>query len=92
MAKEKKQLAWMDVDPAAIKGNKAYDAYKTAAKTAQELREKFETAFIELARKSKENPLADNQTLRFSYRFGKMAVAKDAKDADKPAGGGTFKL
>ena len=90
MAKEKKQLSWMDVDPAAIKGNKAYDAYKAASKTANELREAFETAFIKAAREKK--AIADNETLRFSYRFGKMAVAKDSKDADKPAGGGTFKL
>ncbi len=90
MAKEKKQLAWMDVDPAAIKGNKAYDAYKASAKATQEFREAFETAFIKQAREKK--AIADNETLRFSYRFGKMAVAKDHKDADKPAGGGTFKL
>lgn len=90
MAKEKKQLAWQDVDPASIKGNKAYDAYKAASKTANELRDAFETAFIKAAREKK--AIADNETLRFSYRFGKMAVAKDAKDADKPAGGGTFKL
>lgn len=92
MAKEKKILPWQDVDPSAIKGNKAYEAYKASAKTTQELREAFETAFIAAARKSKENPLADNKTLRFSYRFGKMAVAVDDKDAAKPASGGTFKL
>ena len=90
MAKEKKELSWMDVDPASIKGNKAYDAYKAASKTAAELRTTFEEAFIKSARDKK--AIADNETLRFSYRFGKMAVAKDAKDADKPAGGGTFKL
>lgn len=86
----KKELTWMDVDPTAIKGNKAYDAYKAAQKTAAELREAFETAFIKAAREKK--AIADNETLRFSYRFGKMAVAKDDKDADKKASGGTFKL
>lgn len=91
MAKEKKQLPWQDVDPSAVKGNKAYDAYKAAIKEANEKRALFETAFIEAARKSKENPLADNETLRFSYKFGKLSVAKDAKDAVKSVGG-TFKL
>lgn len=89
MAKEKKQLAWQDVDPASIKGNKAYDAYKAASKTANELRDAFETAFIKTAREKK--VIADNKTLRFSYRFGKMAVAVDDNDAPKAAGG-TFKL
>jgi hypothetical protein len=89
MAKEKKELTWMDVDASAIKDNKAYDAYKAAAKKAAELRTTFEEAFIKAARDKK--AIADNETLRFSYRFGKMAVAKDAKDAVKVSGG-TFKL
>lgn len=89
MAKEKKILSWMDVDPAAVKGNKAYDAYKAAAKTAQELRTVFEEAFIKQAREKK--AIADNETLIFSYRFGKLSVAKDAKSADKVAVG-SFKL
>lgn len=89
-AKVKKDLTWMDVDPTAIKGNKAYDAYKSASKTAQDLRTVFEEAFIKQAREKK--AIDDTQTLRFSYRFGKMAVAKDAKDGDKKASGGTFKL
>jgi hypothetical protein len=90
MAKQPKpDLTWMDVDPAAIKDNKAYDAYKAASKKAAELRTVFEEAFIKQARDKK--AIDDNQTLRFSYRFGKMAVAKDAKDAVKTAGG-TFKL
>lgn len=67
MAKEKKQLVWMDVDPTAVKGNKAYDKYKASQKVASEDREAFETSFIEAARKAK--ALADNETLRFSYRF-----------------------
>lgn len=87
--KEKKDLTWMDVDPAAIKGNKAYDAYKAAQKEASEKRTAFESDFIEQARKKK--AIDDNQTLRFSYNFGKLAVAKDAKDAPKTTGG-TFKL
>ena len=90
MAKEKKQLTWMDVDPAAIKGNKAYDAYKAAQKEAQAKREAFEVAFIEQARKAK--AIDDTQTLRFSYNWGKLSVAKDVKDAPKAASGGTFKL
>lgn len=89
MAKEKKQLSWLDVDPATVKNNKAYDAYKAAQKEAYAKREVFETAFIEAARKAKH--LDDSQTLRFSYRFGKLSVAVDAKDAPKAAGG-TFKL
>ncbi len=75
MAKEKKNLTWMEVDPASIKGNKAYDAYKVAQKAAAEKRTEFETAFIDAARKSK--AIDDTQTLRFSYNFGKLAVAKD---------------
>jgi streptomycin 6-kinase len=90
MAKVKKDLTWMDVDPAAVKGNKAYDAYKAAQKTARELQHVFEVAFIKAAREKK--AIADNETLRFSYRFGKLSVAKDAKDDDKKASGGTFKL
>lgn len=90
MAKEVKNLTWMDVDPSSIEGNKAYDAYKAAQKKARALQEAFEVAFIEAAREKK--AIADNETLRFSYRFGKMAVAKDDKDADKKASGGTFKL
>ena len=70
--------------------HEAYDAYKAAAKTAAELREAFEAAFIKAAREKK--AIADTETLRFSYRFGKMAVAKDTKDADKKASGGTLKL
>lgn len=89
MAKEKKQLTWMDVDPAAIKGNKEYDAYKAKQKEAAEARAKFEEGFIAAARKK--NAIADTETLRFSYNFGKLAVAKDAKDAPKAAGG-TFKF
>lgn len=87
--KEKPDLIWMDVDESAIKGNKDYDAYKTAQKAAAVKREAFETAFIKAAREKK--AIDDNQTLRFSYRFGKLAVAKDVKDAAKVAGG-TFKL
>lgn len=91
MAKVVKELTWMEVDVSAIKGNKAYDAYKVAQKEAQAKREAFETAFIEAARSKK--AIADNETLRFSYRFGKLSVAKDAKDEAKKAGaGGTFKL
>ena len=91
MAKVVKELTWLEVEPSVVKGNKPYEALKAAQKELQAKRDAFETAFIEAARKSKENPLADNQTLRFSYRFGKLSVAKDAKDAPKAAGG-TFKL
>jgi hypothetical protein len=90
MAKVVKNLTWMDVDLAAVKGNKAYDALKAAQKDLQAKRELFENAFIETARQKK--AIDDNQTLRFSYRFGKLSVAKDAKDEPKAAGGGTFKL
>lgn len=91
MAKEKKELTWMDVDASAIKDNKAYDAYKVAQKAAQVKREAFEYAFIDQARKAK--AIAEGETLRFSYRFGKLAVAKDqADDAKKATAGGTFKL
>ncbi len=89
MAKIKKELSWMDVDVSAIKGNKAYDALKASQKETATKREAFEADFIDQARKKK--ALDDNQTLRFSYRFGKLSVAKDDKDAPKAAGG-TFKL
>lgn len=89
MAKVEKNLVWMDVDLTAVKGNKAYEALKAAQKEAAAKREAFETDFIDQARKKK--AIDDNQTLRFSYRFGKLSVAKDAKDAPKAAGG-TFKL
>lgn len=91
MAKVVKELEWLEVEPSVVKGNKAYDAYKASQKETQAKREVFENAFIEAARKSKENPLADNKTLRFSYRFGKLSVAIDDKDAPKKSGG-TFKL
>ena len=89
MAKIEKNLIWQDVDAAAIKDNKAYDAYKTAQKAAAVKREAFETAFIAQAREKK--AITENETLLFSYRFGKLSVAKDVKSAPKAAGG-TFKL
>lgn len=91
MAKAPKpDLTWMKVDEASLKGNKAYDAYKAAQKTARDLQEVFEVAFIKQAREKK--AIADNETLRFSYKFGNMAVAKDLAANDKKASGGTFKL
>lgn len=89
MAKEKKQLSWMEVDLSAVKGNKKYDAYKAKQKEASEARAAFEEDFINQARSKK--AIDDTQTLRFSYNFGKLSVAKDVKDAPKTAGG-TFKL
>lgn len=92
MAKaEKKLLSWMDVDTTTVKGEaaKAYDAYKAAQKAASEKRTAFEAAFVAEARKKKSVP--DGKTLRFSYNFGKLAVAVDD---DTPAKGKTevFKL
>lgn len=88
--KEEKTLAWQDVAPDALKGNKAYDIYKTAQKDAAEKRDAFETAFIEAAKKKGKVP--DGKTLRFSYRFGKLAVALDDADAPKSAKPGAFTL
>lgn len=90
VAKEKKELDWQEVDAASVKGNKPYDEYLAARKAASLKRELFEKAFIEAARKAKKVP--DGQTLRFSYKFGKLSVALDDEDKPKKADAGTFKL
>ena len=66
----------------------AYDAYKAAQKVAADKRREFEEAFIAKARKKK--VIDDGQTLRFSYRFGELAVAVDI--ADKPKTTSVFKM
>ena len=91
MAKIEKNLNWQEVDEAAsVTGDIkiAYDAYKAAQKVAVDKRREFEEVFIAEARKKK--VIDDAQTLRFGYRFGKLAVAVDA--ADKPKTASTFKM
>ena len=91
MAKAEKNLNWQEVDEAAsIAGDLkiAYDAYKAAQKVAADKRREFEEAFIAQARKK--NVIEDGQTLRFGYRFGKLAVAVDV--ADTPKATSIFKM
>lgn len=91
MAKiEKKTLEWMNVDAASIEGDKAYEAYKAAQKVASDKRGVFEQGFIKKARDK--GMIKPDETLRFSYRFGQLGVAKDKDDGDKVAKAGTFKL
>lgn len=91
MAKAEKNLSWQEVDEAtSVTGDikTAYDAYKAAQKVAGDKRREFEEAFIAEARKKK--AIDDGQTLRFGYRFGKLAVAVDV--ADKPKTTSVFKM
>ena len=91
MAKAEKNLSWQEVDEAtSVTGDikVAYDAYKAAQKVAGDKRRGFEEAFIAEARKKK--VIDDAQTLRFGYRFGKLAVAVDV--ADKPKTASVFKM
>ena len=79
-----KTLNWQEVDEAASVTGEikiAYDAYKAAQKVEVDKRREFEKAFIAVARKKK--VIDDPQTLRFGYRFGKLAVAVDAVDKPK---------
>jgi hypothetical protein len=91
MAKAEKNLSWQEVDEAtSVTGDikTAYDAYKAAQKVAGDKRREFEEAFIAQARKKK--AIDEGQTLRFGYRFGKLAVAVDV--ADKPKTTSAFKM
>lgn len=80
------ELSWrnLDLDQLTASQRKAYDAYKSAARTAAELREAFEANMNSSLGFGPDSA----QRLAFGYKFGKLSVAvapNDRKASRKPS-------
>ena len=80
---ENSNLSWFVVDETTLKGEplKALGALRKAQKAASEAKATFEAAFIKASQEAK--IVKPEESLMFSYRFGKLSVAK-ATEAAKP--------
>lgn len=79
-------LDWSNVNTDSLPTGLAalYDDLKTAQRLAAQARDAFESAFTEMA------SVPPSQSLRFGYRFGKLAIAiaNEAPITRKPAKAG----
>jgi len=83
MAKNEANVAWTEVDTGSFDKplKAAYGELKAAQQVAKEKKATFEAAFVTAAQKAE--AIDDDQTLMFSYRFGKLSVAPKAIE-EKP--------
>jgi predicted transcriptional regulator len=75
MANEANKLSWLEVDASSLpKPLKAsYGELKSAQSLAKEKKQAFEAAMISEA--AERGHITADQTLMFSYRFGKLSMA-----------------
>lgn len=80
---ENSNLNWFVVDTESMSTDlkKKWQALKKAQETVKAAKDDFESGFVAAAKKAER--IDDNVSLMFSYRFGKLSVAK-ATEAAKP--------
>ena len=78
-----KSLNWVEVDVSSMSKTlkSAYGELKSAQGLAKEKKNVLETTFISEARSA--GKVASDETLKFSYRFGKLSVAVDEIETEK---------